>query len=326
MTMQILVGDDTYTLNQQIVKLKRSLNQTWQAFNFHSFSAVQLPEALMTAQTSPLGDTVRVVVIEQCQFQHFGAQQLEQLQIIAHLPETTTLVFTAASIDKRLKVAKYLLKHGTLQEFALISPWRTDLITEAIAHQAKVINLTLPKDVLLYLAEAISQGERCANGNDTARLASELQKLATFAQGQRLTKQAVQQLVPCQTQTSLQLAEAMRQGDVSQMLPLLHELLARAEVPLVIVATLLTQCRTWLWVKSALSDRTQRSDTEMAQLCGLGNPKRLYYLRQEVAKLSVSTLAQAVTQLLALEVSLKQGEGAAMVLPKLIAIAHLFAH
>lgn len=318
MTIQILVGDDTYTLNQQIVKLKRSLNQTWQAFNFHAFSTMQLLEALMTAQTPPLGDTLRVVVIEQCQFHHFGEQQLTQLQTIPQLPETTTLVFTAASIDKRLKVAKHLLKHGTLQEFALIPPWRTDLIMEAIAHKAKAISLILPKDVLLYLAEAI--------GNDTTRIASELQKLATFAQGQRLTKQAVQQLVPCQTQTSLQLAEAMRQGDLAQMLLLLHELLARAEVPLVIVATLLTQCRTWLWVKSALSDRSRRSDTEIAQLCGLGNPKRLYYLRQEVAKLSVSTLVQAVTQLLALEVSLKQGEGTALVLPKLIAIAHLFVH
>ncbi|MBW4473846.1 MAG: DNA polymerase III subunit delta [Stenomitos rutilans HA7619-LM2] len=316
MPVHIFVGDDTYTLNQALTKLKRSLHSTWQAFNCHAFSAAQLPDALMTAQTPPLGDMLRVVVVEQCQFYHFGAQQLAQLQIIAHLPETTTLVFTAASIDKRLKVVKHLLKHGTLQEFVLIPPWRTDLIADAITHQAKVINLTLPKDVLLYLVEAI--------GNDTARLASELQKLATFAQGQRLTKQAVQQLVPCQTQTSLQLAEAMRQGDVSQVLGLLHELMSRAEVPLVIVATLLTQCRTWLWVKSALSDRARRSDTEIAHLCGLGNPKRLYYLRQEVAKLSVNTLVQAVTQLLALEVSLKQGEGAALVLPKLIAIAHLF--
>ncbi len=316
MPVHIFVGDDTYTLNQELTKLKRSLNQTWQAFNCHAFSAMQLPEALMTAQTPPLGDTLRVVIIEQCQFHHFGAQQLAQLQTIPDLPETTALVFTAASIDKRLKVAKHLLKHGTLQEFALIPPWRTDLIADVIAHQAKAMSLILPKDVLLYLAEAI--------GNDTARLASELQKLATFAQGQRLTKQAVQQLVPCQTQTSLQLAEAMRQGDVSRVLWLLHELLARAEVPLVIVATLLTQCRIWLWVKSALSDRTRRSDTEIAQLCGLGNPKRLYYLRQEVATLSVSTLAQAVTELLALEVSLKQGEGEAMVLPKFIAIAHLF--
>jgi len=315
MTIQILVGDDTYAINQQIVSWKRALDPTWQAFNFHRFTADQLREAITTARTPPLGDVQRVVVVECCQFNQCGEVQLELLQSASQLPQTTVLILTAASIDKRLKVVKHLLKYGTLQELMLIPPWRTDLIREVIACQARAFNLTLSKEVLLYLAEAI--------GNDTARITAELSKLATYLRDSPLSKRDVRQLVPCQTQTNLQLAEAMRQGDMAQTLRLLNELLARAEVPLVIVATLTTQFRTWLWVKSALSDRTRRKDSEIAQLCGIGNPKRLFYLRQEVAKLSVSALAQAVTQLLELEVLLKQGEGRYALLPALVEIVWL---
>lgn len=316
MTVQILVGDDSYAINQQIVSWKRSLDPTWQAFNFHRFAADQLREAIATARTPPLGDVCRVVVVECCQFNHWGESQLELLQSASQLPQTTALLFTATSIDKRLKVVKHLLKYGTLQELMLIPPWRTDLIREAIARQARAFNLTLSREVLLYLAEAI--------GNDTARITAELKKLATYARDRSLSQRDVEQLVPCQTQTNLQLAEAMRQGDMAQTLRLLNELLGRAEVPLVIVATLTTQFRTWLWVKSALSDRTKHKDTEIAQLCGIGNPRRLFYLRQEVAKLSVIALAQAVTQLLELEVLLKQGEGRSVLLPALAGVARLF--
>ncbi|KAM3109426.1 hypothetical protein ACJ2PR_27615 [Phormidesmis sp. 146-33] len=105
---------------------------------------------------------------------------------------------------------------------------------------------------------------------------------------------------------------------------LIDELLARSEPMLVMVVTLLTQFRTWLWVKSALASGIQ-NNTEIAQLCNVGNPNRLYYLRQEVATTPLRTLVQALTQLVDLDISLKQGVVQAnAIMPSLLAIARLF--
>ena len=75
-----------------------------------------------------------------------------------------------------------------------------------------------------------------------------------------------------------------------------------------------------MWVKAVLGDRANHSDSEIAQVCGLGNPRRLYYLRQEVAPLKLKTLVQSVTRLVKLDLALRQGQSGQM-LPELVAIA-----
>jgi DNA polymerase-3 subunit delta len=178
------------------------------------------------------------------------------------------------------------------------------------------MKLRLAKDVVEYLAAAI--------GNDMTRAASELRKLAIYTNGQPVGLAEVQSLIPCQTQSNLQLAEAVRNGESETVVRLIDELLSRSEPMLVMVATLLTQFRTWLWVKSALASGIQ-NNTEIAQLCNVGNPNRLYYLRQEVATMPLRTLIQAVTKLVDLEMSIKQGAVQAnAILPSLLAIARLF--
>ncbi len=154
------------------------------------------------------------------------------------------------------------------------------------------------QDTSKYLAEAI--------GNDMTRAATELRKLYIYGKGKQLELAEVKELVPCQTQNSLQLASAIRQGESNQVLHLLNDLLSRSEPLMVIVATLLTQFRTWLWVKSAIVSGVKK-DSELAQLCNISNPNRIYYLRHEVANTSINALAKAVTMMLDLEMSIKRG-------------------
>lgn len=86
-------------------------------------------------------------------------------------------------------------------------------------------------------------------------------------------------------------------------------------------ATLITQFRTWLWVKSALASATPLRDTELADCCGISNPKRLYYLRQEVSEISIQFLTRTVAELFSLENHLKQGALPEVILPILVKIA-----
>jgi DNA polymerase-3 subunit delta len=104
---------------------------------------------------------------------------------------------------------------------------------------------------------------------------------------------------------------------------LLEELLAVDNFPVAICATLITQFRTWLWVKSTIQSGVKQ-DAEIAKICNIGNPKRVYFLKQEVRHTSVVALSQAVRLLLDLELSLKSGRRKEHMLPSVLAVAKLF--
>ncbi|WP_442948494.1 hypothetical protein [Nostoc sp.] len=75
---------------------------------------------------------------------------------------------------------------------------------EAIAKMLQRATQSQKPMTVLIKAEAI--------GNDMTRAASELRKLYIFGSGRKLEFAEVKELVPCQTQSSLQLASAIRQG------------------------------------------------------------------------------------------------------------------
>lgn len=310
----LLVGNDGYAIEREIEKLKAQTHPLWRNFNVHRFSFQQLDAAVSAAFCLPFGEGCKLIVVENCDFKQFGEIGLDILQPLPQLPATTHLVFTAAAIDKRLKVVKYLLQCGRLKEFTLIPPWREDLIEQAIATQAKQVKVSIARDAVSYLAGAI--------GNDTARMVKELEKLAVYAGDERITKEIAIALVPATAANSLQLATALLKGQATSAIKLLDELLSRAEFPLTIVATLITQFRTWLWVKSALVSG-KYSDGEIVTFCGIGNPKRMYFLKQEVKGVSVSSLAKSLSVLFELEVAIKSGATSDLILPSLLRITQL---
>ena len=78
------------------------------------------------------------------------------------------------------------------------------------------------------------------------------------------------------------------------------------EPALKITATLTTTFRTWLTVKQMIITGYQDHNT-IAQLADVKNPKRLYYIRQEVANYCVNRLKNSLKMLLELELILKSG-------------------
>jgi DNA polymerase-3 subunit delta len=312
--ISLLIGNDTYAIEREVENFKTQAHPLWRDFNIHRFDASSLDAALSAAASVPFGGGNKLIVVENCDFKQFGEMGLELLQILPQLPGTTHLVFTAAVIDKRLKVVKHLLLFGKLKEFTLLPPWRTDLIESAIATTAKQMNLSIARDAVSYLAVAI--------GNDSARMVCELEKLAIYTDGERITKEAAKALVPATTASSFQLAEALLRGQSLVVIKILDELLSRAEFPLAIIATVQTQFRTWLWVKATISS-LHRSDSEIASMCGISNPKRLYFIKQEVKQVSANCLSRVLSILFDLEIALKTGDKPDSMLPVLLRITQL---
>ncbi len=294
----ILVGDDRHGIEQEIDNYKHQIPQQWRPLNYKRYSCDTLSEAIIDAVSISFGNCHKVVVIENCNFREFGIAGLELLQPIAKLPESTHLIFTANSIDRRLKVSKFLLERGKVVEYKLIPPWREDLLILAVETDAKNIGLKLTKDATRYLANAI--------GNDSERRVKEIEKLGIYALDSKLNKSQVANFVPINTQTSLQLAAAIKAGQALLVARLTEELLAKGEPQLKIIATLITQFRTWLWTKLAIASGI-KTNADIAKVANVGNINRVYYLRQEVAKCTLHSLSHAVVLLYELQIDCQQG-------------------
>lgn len=302
----------------------RNLNPDWASFNYekippeHSNAIIQ---GLNQAMTPPFGMGKRIVwLIDTPVCQRCSADLLQELErTLPNIPDRSILLLTSKSKpDGRLKSTKIVKKYADIREFDTIPPWKTDQIEHQVYQVAKDVGLQLTPAAAALLGEAI--------GADTRRLYNELEKLKTYwnQTNQALPPEAVTTLVATSTQSSLQLAAALRQGNTKRALVLITELIERNEPALRIVATLVGQFRTWLWVK-LMTEAGERDIRIIAQAAEVGNPKRIYFLQKETREITSSQLQAALKLLLSLEFALKQGAPGIVTLhTKVIELAHCF--
>ncbi|XWK88250.1 MAG: DNA polymerase III subunit delta [Phormidium sp.] len=325
MPIYLYWGEDDFTLQNAVVKLRKSvLDRDWASFNYDKISADQpdaILQALNQAMTPPFGMGQRLVWLVDTNIgQHCPEQVLAELErTLPFLPETSVLLLTSRSKpDERLKATKLLKKYAQICEFPLIPPWKTDQIIQRVQQAAQEAGVKLTPEAMQLLAQSV--------GNDTRLLNSELDKLQLYSWSHRQTLEVetVAKLVTANTQNSLQLAGAIIQGDAAKALVLVADLINRNEPALRIVATLIGQFRTWLWVK-LMTQEGVRDEKEIAKAAEVANPKRIYFLQQEIRSLSVEQLSESLPILLDLEVSLKQGaEPIATLQTKAIELCQLY--
>ncbi|WP_066383216.1 MULTISPECIES: DNA polymerase III subunit delta [unclassified Anabaena] len=310
MSIYVYWGEDDFALEKAVSQLRdRILDPLWISFNYTCFPPEQsdaIIAALNQAMTPPFGAGGRLVwlinttVCQQCP-DHVLAELTRTLSVI---PDNSCLLLTSRNKpDERLKATKLLKQFATeFREFPLIPPWKTELLIQAVNQAAQTVGVKLTAKAAEFLAEAV--------GNDTRLLYNESEKLRLYAEGghQPIDVDTVALLVRNHTQNSLQLAAAIRTGDTAKALTVLADLINAAEPGLRIVATLIGQFRTWLWVK-LMMESGERNSQAIAQAAEVGNPKRVYFLQQEVQSLSLRQLLSCLPLLLELEFSLKQGSG-----------------
>jgi DNA polymerase-3 subunit delta len=207
---------------------------------------------------------------------------------------------SASKPDGRSKFYKLFKQYGEIREFSSIPPWKTDLLQQRVEAVARAKAIALAPQTVELLVEAV--------GNDTRQLHLELEKLALYwNEPQRpIPADVAAALVTVSTQTSLQLAAAIKQGDVSHALSLTADLLNRNEPALRMVATLVSQFRLWLWLK-VMEAEGIRNEAEIAAAAEIANPKRIYFLRQEIRTITLEQLQRSLPLLLELESELKLG-------------------
>ncbi|XZN93435.1 MAG: DNA polymerase III subunit delta [Microcoleus sp.] len=324
MQIYLFWGEDDFAMGQAVTSLRQStVDPNWASFNYDKIMADRaeaVVEGLDRALTPPFGTGSRFVwlanttVTQQC-----SPELLAQLErTLPVIPDSSVLLLTSAKKpDSRLKSTKLLVKSAQVREFSPIPPWNDKELAQRVRQVAAEMGVKLTTTAIEFLAESI--------GSDTRLLYSELEKLLLFAgnRSQPLTPDEVAALVNCHAQNTFQLADAIRQGHTEEALDLLAGLTGRNEPGLRIVAGLTSKFRLWLWVKvmMAAGDR----DDLIAQALDLGNPKRVYYFRQEVKNASLEKLQKTLPLLLELEASLKRGQEEKSTLQtKVIELSSLF--
>ena len=284
------------------------VDPAWAAINLSRLDGNEPDQAawaLGEARTPPFGAGARVVLLQRSPFcNQCPAELADQLEDALELipPSCHLLLINPAKPDGRLRTTKALqklVKAGQASErsFALPSLWDGAGQVELVARTARELGLQLEPDA----AEALS----AAVGNDSARLAGELEKLSLYAGG-AITLAAVRALVGGHSTTALAVGDALLAGQAAEAIALLDDLLSAGEPALRIVATLSGQIRGWLWV--ALLDRQGEQDVgAIAKAAGIANPRRIYVLRRQIRGRSPERFLRLLGQLLEVEADLKRG-------------------
>jgi DNA polymerase III subunit delta len=326
MAIHFFWGDDDYAMTRAIKALQAQvLDPDWVSFNFDRITADQtdpVRQGLNQAMTPPFGLGQRLVwLVDTTVAQRCPEDLLSELErTLPALPDTTTLLLSSASKpDGRIKSTKLLQKHAEIREFSAIPPWKADLLAKQVQTAAAEVGVKLTAAAIDYLVEAV--------GNNTRQLYNELEKIRLFGGDRKapLDVAAIAPLVTASTQNALKLTEAIQLGKTPEALALVSDLLRQNEPALRIVATLIGQFRQKLWIKLMI-ESGERDDKAIAQAAEIGNPQRLYFLRKELAAISLPQLQRTLPLLLELEYSLKRqgAEEVAALQTKVIELCQVF--
>ncbi|MBP0022036.1 MAG: DNA polymerase III subunit delta [Cyanobacteria bacterium SBLK] len=307
MPIYVFWGEDDFAMSQAIAGLRQKvLDPNWIQFNFERIVGDRpeaMVEGLNQAMTPPFGMGGRLIWIEEAIVtQSCSEKLLEELQrTLPKVPQSSTLLLTTRKkLDKRGKSVKLLQKHAEIREFSFIPPWKTEEIIKNVRQFAREKEVKLTPRGIELLAESV--------GNNTRQLWNELDKLRLYGEKTKkpLDETVIARLVAVNTQNSLQLAKAIREGNESKALGLVADLIHRNEPALRIVATLVGQFRTWLMVKLMI-ESGEKDERAIASAADIGNPKRIYFIRKEIQSVSSQQLLKTLPILLELEVNLKRG-------------------
>ena len=207
MPIHLYWGDDEASRQRAVEELiTASVDPVWQSINLSRLDgneAAQAAQSLIEARTGPFGGGDRVVVLQRSPFCNTCPAELAtQLEASLELiPATSHLVLVSeGKPDARLRTTKALKAIANERSFVLPAVWDGQGQLELVRATARSLGLKATPEAIEALAGAI--------GSDSARLASELEKLAVFCGERPIDGVAVAALVAGHSTSSLAVGEA----------------------------------------------------------------------------------------------------------------------
>jgi DNA polymerase-3 subunit delta len=216
------------------------------------------------------------------------------IDALPHVPETTTLVFMDGDLSARNPFLKALPKDARVQEF---KPLAQADVAGWILRRAPKYGMTIQARAIAALSQLV--------GNQLWLLDSELQKLATYANGSEVTADDVRQLVSFARDPNIfAMVDAVVEGRTRDSIELLQRLLQEGEAPQRLLAVVARQYRLLLMAKELLEQRVRPPEIS-ARLEVQGFV--IQRLLQQAPLYTIDKLRRAYRLLLDADLSVKRG-------------------
>jgi DNA polymerase III delta subunit len=275
MPIKLITGDDAHAIEQFIADQKSQLPLEWSGMNIHEYITDQLNEAIADAAAQGFGCS-RVLIL-----QGKISDKAQWLKLFEQaLPDNTVLVIPDGSVPAWFPKCEK-------KSFRKPPEWRSREIEVLIRDEALKRGLPLPQPIVEHLRQAI--------GNDTSRVAAELDAIALVRGDGKLTGADVKEICPDNRSSVFELAAAIRDRKYSEVLNFAENLEALLEPPVKTVRALLTLWRQWIRVKVGAG-------------CDDINPKRLPHIQREISKTSAEELIAQCSALLAVYSGIVTGQ------------------
>ena len=199
-------------------------------------------------QNTPLLGGEKLIIIERADLSEEDWGKL--LPILKTLAPETKVVFWAEKIDKRNKFYKAIDSLGEVYEFQGFAEWEQDEVVAWIRHRVK------QADYEISYAAAESLRETC--GNNLGKLASEIEKLITYAADRKtLTEEDVFALASPGTLNAFVLSDAILEKNAIKALSTFRLLYKNKTDLFSLLSLLAANYRLMLQIKQFPSNNSQ---------------------------------------------------------------------
>ena len=315
MPIIVIWGDDKTKCDSEVEKIiTQNISETWRNLNTSKFNgdeSNQVFQALDEAQSPPLGDGSRVIlIINNPIFNNKDELLQKKFEFLAlNIPNSTFLILQSIQKpDSRIKSTKFLKKlihenKGREIIHKLPDIWDSEKQKKYVEDICNDLDIKLDKGASQAIIESI--------GLDTLRLKNELEKVSLYLSAKQINKDEIVissahiiELFNDQQSNIFKIIDLLLKNEIYESLVEINNLLNKGEPPLRLIAGLTSQLRMHT-VVFLLND--EQDIGKISKIAGIANPKRIFYLRKNVKHCSAKFLINMMIKLLNIESSLKRG-------------------
>jgi DNA polymerase-3 subunit delta len=316
--LYVLYGRDDFSLREELARIKGELDSDGMlSSNTDVLDGREVsPEQLKAiCDTMPFLSAHRLVVVEGL-LKRFGRPErprrgarggrgesmeaLERWRGLAdyaqRMPDTTTLVLVDEEVSAENPLLKALSSAGQVREFR---PLRPGAVLQWILERAQNQGIDISPSAARLLADLV--------GNNLWVLASELDKLAAYAQGRRIEGADVRALVSEARQVSIfAMVDAIVERRAAVALSLLRQLTTAGAEGGYLLAMVVRQYRLIIQARELMT--AGLPSREIGQRLGVASEFVLQRILDQAQRYSLSRLKAAYRRLLEADAGVKRGQ------------------
>lgn len=296
----LLFGEENYLKKYYEHQLKNAIvSNTMDIMNTNVFESksISIDIIINAADTLPFMCEKRLVLIKYSElFQNGRKEDSDKMKdYLAHIPNSTCIVFVEENVDKRNKLFKTIQKEGYIVEFN--SPKESELIIW-IQKSFKKNNIAIEAKIAIYMLRNV--------GTNMELLEGEIQKLIAYKNNENIITQTDIDIVCTKSlETKIfDMLDAMGNKNLGIALNIYNNMLMFKEVPIKILTMIIRQFRLLIQVKYLLS-KSYNNDAIAQRLNQ--NPFVVKGLLVQAKNFPQEILSQAFEDCLETDISIKTG-------------------